>query len=57
MVGEDRNEGGAEVVLGEVLFLVAEEDHCDGGKVIVALGKGLDGYVSREVGWDAKGHF
>ncbi len=51
MVGEGGDEGGVEIVLGEVLFVISEEDRGDGGKVIVLLGKGLDRHVSREVGW------
>ncbi len=56
VVGENRNEGGVEIMLGEVLFVVAKEDWCDGGKVIVTLREGPDGDVSREFGWLLKGH-
>ncbi len=55
MIGEDRNEGGVEIMLGEVLFIVSEEDRGNGGEVVVALRKGLDGDVLRECGWGAKG--
>ncbi len=56
MVGEASNEGGVEIVLGEVLFVEAEEDCGDGGEVVVTLRKGPNGEVSREVGWCPKGH-
>ncbi len=55
MVGEGGDEGGVEIVLGEVLFVVSKEDHGNGGEVIVALGEGLDGNVPREFGWGTKG--
>ncbi len=55
MVGEGGDEGGVEIVLGEVLFVISEEDPGDGGKVIVWFGEGLDRHVSREVGWGTKG--
>ncbi len=55
MVGEGGDEGGVEVVLGEVLFVIPEEDRGNGGKVIKSHGKGLDGNVFREFGRGTKG--
>ncbi len=56
MVGKDGNEGSVEIVLGEILFIVAEENWGDGGEVVVTLRESLYGDVSREVGWRAQGH-
>ncbi len=55
MVGEGGDEGSVEIVVGEVLLVISEEDLGDGGEVVVALGEGVDGNVSRESGWVAKG--
>ncbi len=43
-------------MLGEVLFVEAEEDWGDGGEVVVTLREGPNGERSREVGWCSKGH-
>ncbi len=56
MVGEGGDEGGVEIMLGEVLFIISEEDLGDGGEVNVTVGKGMDGDVAGEFGWGAKGH-
>ncbi len=55
MVGEGGDEGCVEIVAGEVLLVIPEEDRGDGGEVVVALGEGVDGNVSREFGWVTKG--